>query len=197
LAAQIILGLTLIVSLIGFRAPAVIQHNLFRPYWLLPKRQYWTVISSGFIHADVGHLLFNLLTFYYFAFPLQAVIGPGRFTALYLLSLVLSSTGTFFKHRREPEYASLGASGAILAVLFAMIVYFPRSRISLLFLPIPIPAPLFAVLYLAYTMYSARRARGRINHDAHLDGALTGLAFVAITDPAAWARAWHVVLRLD
>jgi membrane associated rhomboid family serine protease len=185
LAAQIILGLTLVVSLIGFRAPAVIQYNLFRPYWLLPKRQYWTVISSGFIHADVGHLLFN---------PLQAVIGPGRFTALYLVSLVLSSTGTFFKHRREPEYASLGASGAILAVLFAMIVYFPRSSIRLLFLPIPIPAPLFAVLYLAYTMYSARQSRGRINHDAHLDGALTGLAFVAITDPGAWARAWHVVL---
>ena len=194
MAAQIILGLTLVVSLIGFRAPAVIQYNLFRPYWLLPKRQYWTVISSGFIHADVGHLLFNLLTFYFFAFPLQAVIGPGRFTALYLVSLVLSSTGTFFKHRREPEYASLGASGAILAVLFAMIVYFPRSSIRLLFLPIPIPAPLFAVLYLAYTMYSARQSRGRINHDAHLDGALTGLAFVAITDPGAWARAWHVVL---
>jgi membrane associated rhomboid family serine protease len=194
MAAQVILGLTLIISAIGFSSPAVIQHNLFRPYWFLPKRQYWTIISSGFIHADVAHLLFNLVTFYSFGPLLQQIIGPGRFTALYVISLLLSNSGTYFKHRREPEYACLGASGAILAVLFATIVYLPRLRLSMFFLPIPIPAPLFAVLYLAFTIYSARQSRGRINHDAHLDGALTGLAFVAITDPAAWVRAVHGVL---
>jgi len=194
MAAEIILGLTLIMSAIGFSRPAVIQYNLFRPYWFLPKRQYWTIITSGFIHADVAHLLFNLLTFYFFAFPLQRVIGPVRFTALYLIALVLSNTGTYLKRRREPEYACLGASGAVLAVMFAMIVYFPRSRIQFLFLPIPIPAPLFAVLYLGYTIYSARQSRGRINHDAHLDGALTGLAFVALTDWPTWVGAWHAIL---
>jgi membrane associated rhomboid family serine protease len=194
MAAEIILGLTLIMSAVGFSRPTFIQHNLFRPYWFLPKRQYWTIITSGFIHADVSHLLFNLLTFYFFAFPLQRVIGPVRFTALYLIALVLSNTGTYLKRRREPEYACLGASGAVLAVMFAMIVYFPRSRIQFLFLPIPIPAPLFAVLYLGYTIYSARQSRGRINHDAHLDGALTGLAFVALTDWPTWVGAWHAIL---
>jgi membrane associated rhomboid family serine protease len=182
------------MSAIGFSRPTVIQYNLFRPYWFLPKRQYWTLITSGFVHADVAHLLFNLLTFYYFAFPLQRVIGPGHFAALYLIALILSNTGTYLKRRREPEYACLGASGAILAVMFAAIVYFPRARIAFLFLPIPIPAPLFAVLYLGYTIYSARQSRGRINHDAHLDGALTGLAFVALTDWPTWVQAWHVIL---
>jgi membrane associated rhomboid family serine protease len=194
MAAQIILGLTVIMSAIGFNRPAFIQYNLFRPYWFLRKRQYWTLVSSGFVHADVSHLLFNLLTFYFFAFRLQAVIGPGMFTALYLIALILSNTGTYLKRRLEPDYACLGASGAILAVMFAEIVYFPTSRIAFMFFPIPIPAPLFAVLYLGYTIYSARQARGRINHDAHLDGALTGLAFVALTDWPTWVRAWHEIL---
>ena len=194
MAALIIFASTLVVSLVGFSARGVIERNLFRPYWLVPKRQYWTIISSGFVHADLSHLLFNGLTFWFFAFPLQRAIGPGRFAALYFIGLLLSNTGTYFKHRRDPEYASLGASGAILAVLFAAIVYFPRNSIRMLPIPIPIPAPLFVVLYLAFTFYSARQARGRINHDAHFDGALAGLVFVAITDPSAWSRAWHLVM---
>jgi len=85
--------------------------------------------------------------------------------------------------RDEPDYATLGASGAILAVLFASIVYFPHLRLFILPIPLPIPGPLFAVAYLAYSYYSSRHAKGRINHDAHIGGALSGIAFVALTDP--------------
>jgi membrane associated rhomboid family serine protease len=105
-----------------------------------------------------------------------------------MLGLVLSDIETYRKHRNHPEYASLGASGAISAVLFASIVYDPNSRLLIFPLPIPIPAWLFAIGYLAYTYYSARNPHGRINHDAHLGGALTGLAFVAVTDPTAYGR---------
>ena len=196
MAASIILGVTAAVSLLGLLgAPRIIERNLFRPFWFLPRRQYWTAISSGFVHADLAHLLFNSVSYWFFAFPLERVIGTPRFTALYFAGLVASNTGTYFKHRRDPDYASLGASGAILAVLFASVVYFPRNSISVLPIPIAIPAPLFAACYLAYTFYAARLARGRINHDAHFDGALAGLAFVALTDPAAWLRAWHLVIR--
>jgi len=100
-----------------------------------------------------------------------------------LCRLLASGIGTCIKHRNEPNYASLGASGAILAVLFASIVYFPRSRLLILPIPIPIPAPLFAVVYLAWSYYSSRNSQDRINHDAHIAGALTGIAFVALTDP--------------
>jgi membrane associated rhomboid family serine protease len=195
MAAAIILGATVIVSLLGLWAvPSLIERNLFRPFWFLPRRQYWTAITSGFVHADLGHLLFNSLTYWFFAFPLERVIGSARFVALYFIGLVASDTGTYFKHRRDPDYASLGASGAILAVLFASIVYFPRQSIMIMPIPLPIPAPLFAIGYLAYTFYAARAQRGRINHDAHFDGALAGLAFVALTDPAAWERAARIVL---
>lgn len=195
MAAAVIFGVTLLVSLLGlWTAPWIVEQNLFRPFWLLPRRQYWTAISSGFVHADLGHLLFNSITYWFFAFPLQRLIGSPRFLALYFVGLLASNTGTYFKHRRDPDYACLGASGAILAVLFASIVYFPRQSIMIMPIPLPIPAPLFAIGYLVYTYYAARRQRGRINHDAHFDGALAGLAFVAVTDPSAWERAWRIVL---
>lgn len=195
MAATFILGVTVTVSLLGLWAwPWIIERNLFRPFWFLPRRAYWTAITSGFIHADLGHLLFNGLTYWFFAFPLERVIGTPRFAALYFIGLAASNTGTYFKHRRDPDYACLGASGAILAVLFASIVYFPRQSIMVLPIPLPIPAPLFAIGYLAYTFYAARAQRGRINHDAHFDGALAGLAFVAVTDPQAWQRAARMLL---
>jgi membrane associated rhomboid family serine protease len=104
------------------------------------------------------------------------------------LGLLLSSLGTYIKHRNNPDYATLGASGAISAAVFAYIVYFPSQKMIIFPLPIPIPAPLFAVGYLAYSYYAARQARGRINHDAHFGGALTGLLFVALVDPGAYAN---------
>lgn len=193
--AALILALTVLLSLIGFARPALIERMLFRPYWLLPRHQYWTVVSNGFVHANLPHLIFNVLSYWFFAFPLQRAIGPARFLALYLLGLIASNVGTYFKHRHDPAYASLGASGAILAVLFAAIVYFPRSTIMMLPLPLPLPAPLFALLFLAFSYYSTRHPRGPINYQAHLDGALAGLAFVVLTDWPAWVRAWHALLR--
>jgi len=107
---------------------------------------------------------------------------------LYFAGLAFSQLGTWLKHRGNPDYATLGASGAISAVLFASIVYHPAQSIFILPIPFPIPAPLFAVGYLAYTWWSAKQARGRINHDAHFAGALTGLAFVALVHPQAYDR---------
>jgi membrane associated rhomboid family serine protease len=188
-----IFGLTIGLSVLGlYASPKLIEHSLFRPYWFLRKQQYDTVLMSGFVHADAAHLLFNMMTFYFFAFPLERRIGTLPFVSLYVIGLLLSELGTYLKQRNNPEYATLGASGAINAVLFAFIVYFPTQSMYMFFIPIPIPAPLFAVGYLAYSYYSARQARGRINHDAHLGGALTGLAFVAFTDP----RAYDTLLRL-
>jgi membrane associated rhomboid family serine protease len=196
MAAAAILLLTVTLSLLGLTvAPQLIGWNLFRPYWLLPRRQYWTLIGSGFVHADLVHLLFNAMTYCFFAFRLERVIGSLRFTALYTIGLLASSAGTWLRHRREPDYASLGASGAILAVLFASIVYFPRQSIMVLPLPVPIPAPWFALGYLGYSMYASHRPRGRINHDAHFNGALAGLAFVALTDPSAFAGALRAALH--
>jgi len=186
LAALAILVITILVSVVGLNAPKVIERSLLRPYLVARGTGYTGLITSGFVHADIGHLVFNLITFYSFGFPLERVIGTTRFVALYFSALLISGIGTCFKHRNDPAYASLGASGAILGVLFACIVYFPRQRLFILPFPVPIPAPLFAVVYLGYSLYSSRMAKGRINHDAHIFGALTGLLFVLLTDPTTF-----------
>jgi membrane associated rhomboid family serine protease len=192
--ATLIFAITLATSLIGlFSSPQLVERCLFRPYWLTRRKEYHTLVTSGFVHADVMHLLFNMVTFYFFAFPLERYLGTGRFLFLYFAGLLISHAGTYHKHRNNPEYASLGASGAISAVLFAAIVYFPTLSLFILPIPFPIPGPLFAVLYLAYSWWSSKHPHGRINHDAHLGGALTGLAFVALTKPSAYVQLFYSV----
>jgi len=187
--ALLILVVMVAVSLAGlYMSPRIIEQSLFRPYWFLRRRQYETIVTSGFVHADLPHLLFNAFTFFFFAFQVERQVGSARFAALYLFGLVASDIGTYFNHRNDQNYASLGASGAISAVLFASIVYFPWQKLIILPIPLPIPAPLFAIGYVAYSWYAARQARGRINHDAHLGGALAGLVFVLLTDPGAYSN---------
>ena len=183
LGALTILAVMVVASVTALLSPRLLERAVLRPYLIARRSDYWRLLTSGFVHADIAHLLFNLITFYSFAFALERVIGTARFISLYFCGLLASGIGTCIKHRDEPNYASLGASGAILALLFASIVYFPRSRLLILPIPIPIPAPLFAVVYLAWSYYSSRNSKDRINHDAHIAGALTGAAFVALTDP--------------
>lgn len=195
-ATHLLLAAMAIASLIGLYAqPALIDKSLFRPYWLLPRRQYLTLLTSGFVHANVPHLLFNAITLWSFGSLLERAMGTPQYLALYFTCLLVSDWGTWIKHHADPNYASLGASGAILGVLFASILYFPQQSVSFIFLPIPIPGPLFAVGYLAYTWYASRQARGRINHDAHFSGALAGVAFVALFDPYVVSRAVDMLLQ--
>ena len=189
--AAILFALTVLASLIAFRVPRIADAMSLRPARIFRRHEYYRLISCGFVHADWGHLIFNMLTFFFFGFSLERFIGTERFYVLYFVALLLSSLGSAFKHRLDPDYSSVGASGAILALLFASIVYFPQQSLMILPIPVPIPAPLFAIGYLAYSIYSsrldqARPARGRINHDAHIYGAMTGLAFVAVTTPQAY-----------
>jgi membrane associated rhomboid family serine protease len=188
-AALIIFIITIATSLLGlFGAPKLIDRGLFRPYWFLRRRQYDTIVLSGFLHADLVHLLFNMMTFYFFGFALERALGSMHFLVLYFSGLLISHVGTYMKHKNNPEYASLGASGAISAVLFAAIVLFPHQQLIIFPIPLPIPAPLFGIGYLAYTWYAARNPHGRINHDAHLGGAITGLVYVALLAPAAYGN---------
>jgi membrane associated rhomboid family serine protease len=193
--ASTIFVITVGVSLFClFAAPRLIDASVLRPYWLFRKGEFHRLITSGFVHADLTHLIFNMLTFYFFAFMLERRIGSAAFLVLYFSGLVLSEIGTYFKHRNNAQYASLGASGAICAVLFAAIVYFPEQSLFIFPIPLPIPAPLFAVGYLAYSYWSSKQNQGRINHDAHFGGALTGLAFVALTDPHSFTGLLSSVL---
>jgi membrane associated rhomboid family serine protease len=181
-----ILGLTIVVSALGLMSsPGIIERNLLRPYYLVKDRRYDTLITKGFVHGDMTHLFFNMLSLYFVGRYLEATIGTPKFVAAYFIGLLVSSLGTYLRRRRDPGYASLGASGAINTILFAFIVYYPMVNIYVFFV-LPVPAFLFAILFLAYSYWAAKQRRDNINHDAHFDGALVGLLFVLVTEPGAW-----------
>jgi membrane associated rhomboid family serine protease len=186
--ALAILAVTVATSLLGlYRMPRIVDRLVMRPWQVARGRRVETVVTSGFVHGDMGHLLFNMVTFFFFAFPMERHLGTPAFVTLYATGLLTSSACTVFKHRHDRGYATLGASGAISAVLFAFIVYFPTTQLLIFPIPVPVPAALFAVGYVAYSWWAGKQQRGGINHDAHLCGAISGLAFVGITDPGAFA----------
>ncbi|MCC7463893.1 MAG: rhomboid family intramembrane serine protease [Gammaproteobacteria bacterium] len=188
-ATLLILVVNVGLSLYGlYVAPSVIERCVFRPHDFARGINRSTALTSGFVHADLPHLLFNMLSFWFFAPLLERRIGTPAFVLLYLFGLFASQVGSYSKHRHDPQYATLGASGAISAVLFAAIIYFPTMSLFIIPIPVPIPAPLFAVGYLAYSWWSAKQNRGRINHDAHFGGALAGIVFVALFDPRSLQR---------
>lgn len=195
-ASLIILLLTSAVSLLALNGQSQwIDKGIFRPYYFLRRRQYYTLITHGLLHNSMTHLLFNMITFYFFAFTLERTIGTPRFAVLYVLALCLSEVRTYLQHSDNPRYATLGASGAVSAILFAEIVYYPYQSLYLMFIPVPIPAPLFAVAYVAYSVYLSRRGDDGVNHNAHIDGAIAGLLFVALTDFNAYRELAAYLMR--
>jgi len=166
-----------------FKNQTLLYQLMLHPFSFSKGERVYTLISSGFIHADIGHLLFNSVTFLFFSFPLERTVGSFSFFLIYFLSLILSDVPTIIRNRKNPDYRSLGASGAISGVLFSFIIFYPTTQISMLLFPIGIPAYLFAVLYTVYCIWADKKGWGNINHNAHLWGGLIGFAFTAILYP--------------
>ncbi|MBS4000653.1 MAG: rhomboid family intramembrane serine protease [Desulfobulbaceae bacterium] len=182
--AIVIFGITILISLY-----TLYKNNKLYYAWVLnpPKvvheKKYYLMITSGFLHADLMHLLFNMMTFYFFGFNLEQIIGSFNFLIIYLFSLVLSSVPTVIKHKNDYNYGSVGASGAISGILFASIMVMPNAGLMIFPLPIAIPAWIFGILYLLWSYFAAKRANDNINHDAHFYGAITGIIMMMILIP--------------
>lgn len=182
--AIIIFIFTLITSIYGLYVNQNLNHQLMlHPYSVARGKRVFTVLTSGLIHADLGHLFFNMFTYFFFAFPLESIIGHWQFALLYIAGLILSDVPTIVKHKNNPGYYSLGASGAISAALFSSILFFPLSKIYIFFIPVGIPAFIFGPLYLFYCAYASRNQHDRVNHDAHFYGALTGILLTVLLYP--------------
>jgi membrane associated rhomboid family serine protease len=181
--ASLIFAITILTSVLAFSNDNLYANMILHPYSVWRGKRIYTVITSGLIHNDWMHLFFNMLSYYFFAFRLEALLGHWQFGLLYTISLILSDLPTVFKHKNDEWYHSLGASGAVSAVIFGFIMFNPLDKMMILPLPFAIPAVLFGVLYLIYCNYASKYSRDNINHDAHLFGALSGLLITIALNP--------------
>jgi membrane associated rhomboid family serine protease len=181
--ASFIFAITILSSVWAFSNETLFSNMILHPYSVSRGQRVYTVITSGMIHNDWMHLFFNMLSYYFFAFQLEPVLGHWQFGFLYIASLILSDLPTVYKHRNDDWYHSLGASGAVSAVIFSAIMYSPVSTMSLMILPIPIYSVVFGALYLVYCNYASKHARDNVNHDAHMFGALSGMLITIALHP--------------
>lgn len=149
--------------------------GVFSPFNVAAGRGYPGMVLSHFSHADGGHLLFNMVTLYFFGPVVEQGLGTTNMLLIYVAAGILSTVVIYYLHRKEPEYRALGASDSITGILFAAIVLAPEMDILFFFVPIPIPAPIFAVAYIVISTFFMRREGGRLAHEAHLAGAFVGL----------------------
>ena len=181
--ASIIFLFTIATSLYAFSNSEIYGKFMLHPYSVSRGERVYTIITSGLIHKDWGHLFMNMISYYFFAFTLERLMGHFAFGVLYIASLALSDIGTILKHKDHYSYNSLGASGAVSAVVFSFILFAPLTKMMIFPIPIPINAVIFGVLYLIYSVYASKRGGGTINHDAHFTGAIAGIIITIIFYP--------------
>lgn len=172
-----------IASFLAFRNRDIFEKYLFSVDGILEKYEFHRIITSAFIHADFGHLLFNLFSFYAFAMGIERVFGSPSVAVIFLAGGVAGSLLSLLIHRGEPGYRAVGASGAVCAIIFASIFLLPGGSIIVFPLPIPMPAWTYAILFILASIYGLGRNAGNIGHDAHLGGALAGVASAYLIFP--------------
>ncbi len=179
----IIIIITAITSIIAFNNQEMMRQLILYPRAMNEPVSYYRLVTSDFIHADWMHLFFNMFTLYFFGDAVEQYyrvsgLADFMFPAMYVAGIVVASLPSFIKNRNNDFYRSLGASGGVAAVLFAFIYFSPWALIYVYF--IPVPAIVFAVLYLVYSAYMGKRGGDHINHDAHIYGAIFGFLFTLI-----------------
>ncbi len=186
----ILIILTAAISIYGFSNPSFLERCLFIPYRIKRHGEWDRFISSGFIHKDYMHLLFNMFTFYFFGgvverlfvFKFGLTAGGILFIAFYLLAIIIADIPTYFKNQNRSYYRALGASGGTAATVFASIIILPLSDICLFGL-LCLPGFILGTLFLLYSYFKGKNQDDSINHDAHLYGALFGIIFILVISP--------------
>lgn len=189
---SVTLTLVILTSLVSFNAfnnPAFKARLIFNPYIIVRNKDYKRFITSGFIHADFIHLLFNMLVLWMFGSYVERVFvftygdwGAVFYIALYILGIIVSDIPSFLKNKDLPHYNALGASGGVSSIVFSYILFDPASKLYLYGL-IGLPGVVWAVLYIIYSYHMSKQQRDNINHDAHLYGGLFGIVFTILTVP--------------
>ena len=183
----IIIIITAIISFMAFSNQELLNKLIFYPPAISKEKQWYRFFSNGLIHADIGHLAFNMISLYMFGALVEDAFlqifgdsGKLLYLVMYISALAVCLIPTYMSHKDDHYYRSLGASGAVSAVVFAGVFLAPDQKIGLFFIPPIIPGFIFGPLYLVLTAYLAKRGGGGINHSAHLWGALYGIAFLIV-----------------
>lgn len=179
----IIIATNILISLKGFNDVQFFNKFKFQIAGLQNK-EYVRYLSSGFLHVDITHLLFNMLTLYFFADVVLQTLGISAFIIIYFISLLVGNIWTFQYHKNELAYSAVGASGAVSGVVFSSILLYPDMSLYIMFIPIPIPAYIVGIAYLAYSLFGMKNRLGNIGHSAHLGGAIAGLLIPIILAPS-------------
>lgn len=179
-----LIAITVVISLLAWQQPRLLESLIYWPP-AVARGQWWRLLTHGFIHADPTHLLFNMITLYFFGGIMERVLTPhvgvGGFAFFYLAGIVVAILPTHIRHRHQANYRSLGASGAVSAMLFAFILLRPWAM--LVVFVVPVPAIVFALAYVGYSLWAEHQLRDNVNHGAHLWGAAWGVAFMLWLEP--------------
>lgn len=184
-----IISLLIIVVTTFFSSRGFADHSFFARYCfevekIVIYKDYKRLLTAGLLHVNWGHLILNMLSFYFFSDALEAVLGPVNFLVIYLASLLGGNLLSLYIHRRHNAYSAVGASGAVCGVIFASVALFPGMQVSLFFF-LPLPGWLYCILFVLFSIYAIRSRRDNIGHDAHLGGALIGVVTALIMQPSA------------
>jgi membrane associated rhomboid family serine protease len=192
----LLIAANVIFSIVGFSNATMVNKTIMWPYYVKTENQFYRFITSGFLHADWMHLIFNMFTLFFFGRNVEYIFtqyglgGNFAYLALYFLALIISDIPSYFKYKNDYSYRALGASGAVSAVVFAAIVFSPWSSIYL-YGALKISALVYAILYIFYCVYMSKKNHDNVNHDAHLWGSIFGLAFtialIAALQPAMFS----------
>lgn len=182
LVTIIIIAANVLISYKGFGDFGFFERYKFN-VGSIRRGEQFRMFSSGFLHADTSHLFMNMLTLYFFADVVILSVGEFNFVVIYVISLLLGSLLSLYFHQNEYHYSAVGASGAVTGILYAAILLNPGMSLYLFFIPIPIPAYVFGIGYLLYSIYGMKNRVGNIGHDAHFGGAIGGLVVTLIMVP--------------
>lgn len=184
-----LIAVTVLVSWLAFERPRLLDRMTLWPPAMSRQHQYDRLLTHGFVHADWQHLLFNMITLFFFGRVIERLmaqlIGPLGFVLFYLSAIVVAILPSYLRHRNDARYRSLGASGAVSAVLFAFILVQPWSLIFVFV--VPVPAILYGVFYVGYSFWMDRQGTDNVNHSAHLSGAIYGVLFMLFMEPRVGA----------
>ena len=191
----ILLAIIVLISYRAFKDPLLFNQLKFNVR-VVQLGEYYRLLTAGFIHVDYNHLFFNGFTLFIFGGNALYGLGTVNFILLYMVSLLMGNGLAYYYHKSNPYYTAVGASGAIMGIVYSSILMFPEMKLAIIFFPIPFPAYVFGVGYLIYTLFGIKSQNDGIGHTAHFGGAIGGIICTLVFDPFVLEKSFYTLLLM-